>query len=280
MLIESGYTAPDGSNTAYKVTDNGSSPHMAGYPSLNYTNRRKSIWARTVSGTGTVQLLNHNSATNNIFTITEKWQRFDASHESVFYQFYAVDFRGASTTLSEVILWGCQLDDLPYATSYIVSNSGSATTRSAETANNSGNADLFNDSEGVLYAEISANENVSGRWISLSNGTTNERISIAFQADDIRLYIKNTSGLIWDYTYTSANIFNYNKIGLKYKSGDYALWINGIEVATDSNSNLASSLSSLQFDSGGGSSPFYGNVKCVAVFKEALSDEELQQLTS
>jgi len=166
-----------------------------------------------------------------------------------------------------------------YATSYIPT-SGSAVTRSAETCNNAGNSTVFNGSEGVLYAEISANENVSGRWISLSNGTTNERISIAFQANDIRLYIKNTSGLIWDYTYTSANIFNYNKIGLKYKSGDYALWINGIEVATDSNSNLASNLSVLQFDSGGGSSNFYGNVKDVRVYNTALTDAELIALTS
>ena len=31
---------------------------------------------------------------------------------------------------------------------------------------------------------------------------------------------------------------------------------------------------------GGGSSPFYGNAKTVAVFKEALSDTELACLTS
>ncbi len=86
--------------------------------------------------------------------------------------------------------------------------------------------------------------------------------------------------MIWDYTYTSANIFNYNKIALKYKGGDYALWINGTEVSTDSNSNLASGLNSLQFDSGGGSSDFYGKCKAIRVYKEALSDSELTTLTS
>jgi hypothetical protein len=279
VAIESGYTAPDGSNTAYKVT--GTSGALATNVSATSTQTR-SIYAKTLSGTGTVQLCTHNSNTNNIFTITPQWQRFEINTTTSLTGvpfFYAVDFRGASTTLSEVILWGAQLEDLSYATSYIPT-SGSAVTRAAETATNSGNADLINSTEGVLYAEISANENVSGRWISLSNGTTNERVSIAFQADDIRLYIKNTSGLIWDYTYTSANIFNHNKIGLKYKSGDYALWINGIEVSTSSNSNLPSGLNSLQFDSGGGSSNFYGNVKELAVFKEALTDAELESLTS
>jgi hypothetical protein len=57
---------------------------------------------------------------------------------------------------SGVFIWGAQLEVGSYPTSYIVSNSGSATTRVAETANNSGDASTFNDSEGVLMAEISA----------------------------------------------------------------------------------------------------------------------------
>ena len=44
-----------------------------------------------------------------------------------------------------------------YPTSYIPTNGQCiAVTRSAETANNSGDASTFNDSEGVLMAEISA----------------------------------------------------------------------------------------------------------------------------
>ena len=52
-------------------------------------------------------------------------------------------------------LWGCQAETNSYPTSYIPTN-GSAVTRSAETANGSGDAATFNDSEGVLMAEISA----------------------------------------------------------------------------------------------------------------------------
>ena len=42
-----------------------------------------------------------------------------------------------------------------YATSYIPT-SGSSVTRQADTANGSGNSEVFNDSEGVLFANISA----------------------------------------------------------------------------------------------------------------------------
>ena len=276
--IESGYLAPDGSTNAYKVTGSLGALTLSGITNQTQT---RTIWAKTVSGTGQAHLCSYFDNTNNIFTITSQWQRFEVNGTTTptgNTTFYAIDFRG-STDLTEVILWGAQTEALSYPTSYIPTN-GSTVTRLQDAAFGSGSSDLINSTEGVLYAEIAALNNTGGRWIALSNGTANERLSIAFEGNNIRLYIKNTSGLIWDYTYTSANIFNYNKIALKYKSGDYALWINGVEVSTDSNSNLTSGLNSLQFDNGGGVANFFGKTKCLAVFKEALTDEELECLTT
>ena len=42
-----------------------------------------------------------------------------------------------------------------YASSYIPTN-GSTVTRQADTANGSGNSEVFNDSEGVLFADTAA----------------------------------------------------------------------------------------------------------------------------
>ena len=75
---------------------------------------------------------------------------------------------------------------------------------------------------------------------------------------------------------------NYNKIAVKYKANDFALWINGVEVGTDTSGATSSGLNSLQFNDGisSASLPFYGKCKALAVFNEALSDSELTQLTS
>ena len=56
---------------------------------------------------------------------------------------------------SSVAYFGHQLEVGSYATSYIPT-SGSSVQRAAETANGSGNSEVFNDSEGVLFADISA----------------------------------------------------------------------------------------------------------------------------
>jgi hypothetical protein len=57
---------------------------------------------------------------------------------------------------SGIYIWGAQLEEGSYPTSYIPTSGLLGVTRVAETANNSGDASTFNDSEGVLMAEISA----------------------------------------------------------------------------------------------------------------------------
>ena len=177
----SGFLAPDGTNTAYKIEGTIGSSTMY-RTSESSTTATRSIWARSVSGTGTVGLLSYYSNQNRLFTVTEEWQRFEISGTTTSTgasNFYAIDFRDATQTLSEVIIWGAQSEEGDYATSYIVSNSGSATTRSADVANNSGNADLFNDSEGVLYAEFSAlADDLTRRIITITDATLNNIVKL------------------------------------------------------------------------------------------------------
>ena len=168
-----------------------------------------------------------------------------------------------------------------YATSYIPTE-GSTVTRSAETANNSGNADLFNDSEGVLYAEISSLADGENRQLGISDGTSTNRLLIALRPDNetIRLYFQGTSGSL-QLDSSGHDFSSFIKIAAKYKSGDFALWINGVEEQISTSTITTSGLNRLDlYNIAAPSQTSYGNVKCVAVFKEALTDEELAQITS
>lgn len=125
VTIEYGYAAPDGTNSAAKITETGSNAHIAdSFGSTIVDGVYQSIWARTVSGTGTVSLLNQYA--EGSVTLTEEWQRFEATQSGPDFM-YAVDFRSAANTLTEVLIWGAQAEVGSYATSYIPTYGSSAT---------------------------------------------------------------------------------------------------------------------------------------------------------
>ena len=184
---------------------------------------------------------------------------------------------------SSIYLWGAQLEAGSYPTSYIKSNSGSTTTRSAETANGSGDAATFNDSEGVLMAEISAlADDGTYRIMSLSNSTAAERIYMQYTnvSNTVAVVVKTGSVTQANIGFVLPNETDFNKVSIKYKSNDFALWVNGFEVGTDTSGNTPIGLSELAFDDGNGNNVFQGNTKQVQYYNSALTDSELEQLTS
>ena len=193
----------------------------------------------------------------------------------------------ATNTTDGLYIWGAQQEDLSYATSYIPTE-GSTVTRNAELADNSGNADLINSTEGVLYAEILKKQDNNDDFIliSLNNDASNadaNSVTLGFDAHiDFYFRVKSNNTVVLLSDTITANKNQFYKVALKYKSGDCAVWIDGVKQATSTTAfTFAQTLDNLSFDyRGNGQLPFYGNVKSVAVFKEALTDEELAQITS
>ena len=170
--------------------------------------------------------------------------------------------------------------DATFATS-LIQTSGSIVTRSAEEANGAGNSTVFNDSEGVLYAEIAALANDGGsRRLGISDSSTSDRVILGFTSSDnqIQGFTTDTTTQA-NMTHTVSDATSFNKIAIKYKADDFALWINGTEVDTDTGTT-PSGLIEAAFDDGGGVSDFYGKIKDLRVYDTALSDSELQALTS
>ena len=185
-----------------------------------------------------------------------------------------------------VYLYGFQAEVGSYPTSYIKSNSGSTTTRLAETATGAGDATTFNDSEGVLMVEIAniSESNNTTTAISISNGGTSNAVTIYyFGSASGGLYydIFNSDGTrSGSKPMTKIQQTYNNKISLKYKSGDIALWVNGFEVNTNTGTLNLSGLNELSFDYGNGSFEFEGKTKQIQYFDSVLTDSELEQLTS
>ncbi len=179
--------------------------------------------------------------------------------------------------------YGASLEIGSFITSYIPTTS-STVTRSAETANGSGNAATFNDSEGVLMAETKGENDGTFNYISISDGGTQNYAGILYTDEDNQItyrYYVGGSGvqLIID----DIIVTNFNKIAIKWKANDFAIWINGIELgtATSGSLNPSGTFNELAFARGGSNNtPFYGNTKQIQYFDSALTDAEIETLTS
>jgi hypothetical protein len=184
---------------------------------------------------------------------------------------------------SSASFWGAQIEQGSYPTSYIPTN-GTAVTRSAETAYGSGDASTFNDSEGVLMAEISALANdLTNRYIVL--GTTSNNVYIRYQnsSNSLRcnVTVNGSSQFIAIFNLDDETI--NSKISVKYKENDFSLYVNGFKLKTDLGGSTFTNgtLTELAFDNGlSNQFPFYGNIKQLQYFDTVLNDNELETLTS
>jgi hypothetical protein len=198
----------------------------------------------------------------------------------------SLTFTATAGTLTSTITGTCtkgQVEAGSYPTSYIPTVGGTVT-RVVETCSGAGDVNTFNDSEGVLFAEISALANDGTvRRLSISDGSTANRIILEFNASSntVRAFVVSANTIYYSASEVLSDTTNYNKVAIKYKQNDFALWINGFEFDVDNSGDTPINLSVMQFADGDNSgSRFYGNVKQIQYFDTALTDQELQQLTS
>ena len=175
------------------------------------------------------------------------------------------------------------LEQNSFSTSYIPTE-GSQVTRNQDVCNNGGSLATINSTEGVLYAEIAALANdATRRTITISDGTTSNRVVLRYDnaSNRIQGFIQVGGSTNGNMDTTSFTITNFLKIAYKWKAGDFALWINGTEVgtSTDATSFAPDVLEVIEFNFPLAQS-FYGKTKCLAVWKEALTDAELTALTT
>ena len=243
-----------------------------------------SCYVKVASGTNDFKMQSFSGTdganVSGVYTATTEWQRFEHTVTvTVDSNFYPV-FISSPLTGGEFEIWGAQVEELPYATSYIPTLTGSTVTRATETATGAGSADLINSTEGVLYAEISGLVNGGvDRSIVLSDGTTSNYLRITLHANSNRLAFFSEKGVNYNnYDFSQTSDL---KMAFQYKEDDWKIYINGTLKGTDTSALTFSpnTLSDLSF-SLVNTNPFYGKVKALAVFNEALSDSELTQLTT
>lgn len=184
---------------------------------------------------------------------------------------------------NSLLCWGFQAETLGYATSYIAT-SGATVTRLDDSFTGAGDVNTFNSTEGVFFVELKPIDiDGAGFGVAISDGTSNNRVVIAKDTSTTSIRGIVTVGGSNEYDFTgSAYVDDFIKIAIKYKANDFATWVNGVEVDTSSiGSTLpVNTLNELRFTTGGVPAKFFGRVKQILTFNTALSDSELQALTT
>ena len=291
-ILTSNYDAsPDGKQNATRLQFNlngGTTTTDRSYIRYNsfasQTDYYYSCYVKSANGQEQKLLWQH-GGDDSEFTVTNEWQRVELDRNGNAETFTGFSLRGGISTVdsADVLIWGFQVERNSVASSYIPT-SGSTVTRQADTANGSGNSEVFNDSQGVLFANISSLD-VSGdyRLISISDGTNNNRVFLGFRLNTGYLYYFVVSGgsTQSDFISNKISVNKFSKIAVKYKDNDFAFWVDGLEIYADSSGNTPIGLDRLQFtDADGNTRFFYGNTKEIGYYDTALTDEELEYMTS
>lgn len=210
-------------------------------------------------------------------TVTNEWQRFDTTHTSNGTLEYP---RVQTSEVGSIFAWGAMLEQNSFATSYIPT-SGSTVQRQADVVNGSGNSEVFNDSEGVLFADIASNSDTTTAYnsIGIGSNSSNNRISIGFDASS-NLYVFKRTTTQW-LSNTSNDIKLYNKIAISYNTNDNHFWLNGFKIDSDTTiGDLSTKPNELGFEATFGGNNFYGKTKEIGYYDATLTDSELEYLTS
>jgi hypothetical protein len=216
-----------------------------------------------------------------------------AASSTTLYAFYGIvgtanptrDSRGRVplTSSATLNLYGAQAEVGAYATSYIPTL-GTSVTRVADAASKTSATALIGQTEGTLFVEInSANlESYTQRIFTASDDTNNNVIGFQLAAaNQITFYVENGGANQVAITKASPAItLGQNvKIAAAYKANDFVLYVNGIQVGTDSSGSVPAT-SVLRYANPTGTNPYIGKIAQTLLFKTRLSNSDLAALTA
>jgi hypothetical protein len=179
--------------------------------------------------------------------------------------------------------WGYQLEAGSYATSYIPTTSASVT-RNTDIIYKPGISSLIGQTEGTVFCDVYRKNSNSEFLLMVANsiGTNAYLNSIYFYQTSASVLIAEVfvSGTLQARITTSSGLsVGKHKIALGYKQNDFILYVDGVEIGTDTSGNIPT-LSTLEIN--GADSGFTSSVgiNSVVLWKEKLSNDTLATLTT
>lgn len=240
------------------------------------------VFAQFDLNTGTIDSTS-SGYTSTITNVGNGWYRCTITSNSSIIISNAV-IVSANSGSNSTYIWGAQLEASSYPTSYIPTTSSSAT-RVADACYKTGISSLIGQTQGTIFVDYTAtSSNQDGRAITINdypNTAYNNRIAVINNGNQIRVFISSGGVLQYD-GYFGAWI-GHHKVAIAYASNDLKIYIDGVEVASQSSSFTPPTCSVLSvgtFENNTSDYPIQGNVNQAILFKTRLTNAELASLTT
>jgi len=186
-----------------------------------------------------------------------------------------ISYTGDGT--SGVYIFGAQLEQQSYATSYIPNYGESAgVTRLAESCIQTPISGIIGQTEGTVFLESNNLYPSGNRTLGMlyTSGSAFYQIYLT-PSNQVRVDI---SGVLL-FLSSSITLNTKNKIAFSYKSGENVLYINGNQIAVSLNTSIPSSLNNFHLGNFNGNEQS-GSFTNSKLYNTRLSNSELQVLTT
>jgi hypothetical protein len=207
------------------------------------------------------------------------WSRITVSFTTPVGCVSAIVYVYADIANADYLVWGAQLEAGAFATSPIYTGSASVT-RARDFITASVNVMPSVQSAGTMYVQFT-HKTTGGRFLVIDNGGTNEYMAFDCTAETTSRFNVRDGGA--DVALISVTINGFdtaNKIAGSWASNDVAASANGGAVGTDTSATMPTTTSLSIGSAPDGDGNHNGYIKQVMVLPRAMSDAQLQTVTT
>ena len=308
--LDKSFTAPDGTLNATKLTDNSvSSTHRiiktcttSSSGSVTYSvflkkgtmiNAVLNLFSGSTIGRATVDLDSGTITLNNgtsadIEDYGDDWYRCSltgtlASTSTTIYVYMGDSTSSYVGTNQDLYVWGAQLEEGSYATSYIPTQGG-VVTRVADNAYQQSVTQVIGQSEGTMYIDFipKSKDDFQILYQIRTTGSSNVgQIDIRLQAGNIRALGNDGGSTQFNINGIYFDVGTRYKCAIRYKQNDVSFYINGVLIGNDLSASFSSS-SKNQVSFGENLTSFLpiANIIDARLYNNGLTDQELINLTT
>ena len=230
------------------------------------------------------------SPNSNIDNYSNGWYRISMTSTTTTSSTYYIQLMDNNNTTytgdgySSIYIWGAQLEEGSFATSYI-KTSGASATRSADNASITGEnfSSWYRQDEGSLYSEVSTSDFRSSypRFI-INDGTASNRIVTSFFGQQGLRIQSDSNDYINVSNAVSSDNGNYHKRAIALKKDSFSFYTDGESILSDYAGEMPISVNTFTFYNNlaaDGADYLNGHIKKIAYYPQHLTNEQLQQLT-